>query len=63
MPFHCVMVIVEGSMTICHVFYYLSAMRFMPFHHTLMQMEGNYDNATLLTIVEVELDLCHSTTH
>ncbi len=38
-------------------------MRFMPFHHTLMQMEGNYDNATLLTIVEVELDLCHSTTH
>jgi hypothetical protein len=34
----------------CHLFYCLSGMGFVPFHHTLTQVECNYDNATFLTI-------------
>jgi hypothetical protein len=31
-------------------FYCLSGMGVVPFHHTLMQVECNYDNAIFLTI-------------
>ncbi len=48
MPFHCITV-VDGNMTM-PCFSLPQWNEIHAFHHTLMQVEGNYDNATLLTI-------------
>jgi hypothetical protein len=49
MPIQCTMLVVERSVTM-PPFYCLNEMRFGPFHHTLIVVEGNYDNATFFII-------------
>ncbi len=43
-------IVMEGNMKMPPFLLPLNGMGFVPFHHTLMQVECNRDNATFLTI-------------